>query len=214
MMYSTTSTSAAAAILALITTTARAAPALAVRSSTSTSTGFRLRVQSTSYGSGAVQYLTYQRLGLGFNFATVGSSSGVFYQNGGDPSTSTVLTDAPGVYPLGLSVSLPGEVDSVGEHGVFVTLNGVTGGLSVNSAGVLAGPVDAEYLVCERDVPVGGTGPQSFEVVKVRYAGEEVPAGCEAVQFVAECAVLEELPWGSAWDHDDVVPVSCSLAQS
>lgn len=212
MMYSSTSASAAAAVLALITTTAQAAPALPVSSSTSTSTGFRLRVQSTSYSSAAAKYLTYQRLGTGFNFATVGSSGdGVFYQNGSDPSTSTIVTDVPGVYPLGLSVSLPGEVDSVGEHGVFVTLNGVTGGLSVNSAGVLGGPVDAEYLVCKRDVP-GSTGPQSFEVVKVRYAGEEVPTGCEAVQFVAECAVLEELPEGSAWDHDDVVPVSCSPA--
>ena len=80
--------------------------------------------------------------------------------------------------------------------------------------GVLGVPADAEYLVCKPDFPVRDSGLQTVEVVKVRYAWEEVPAGCEAVKFAAESAVLEELPEGCLWNHDDAVPFSCSLAWS
>lgn len=66
-------------------------------------------------------------------------------------------------------------------------------------------------MVCERVVRLGGAGPVKLQVVRIRYAGEDVPEGCVVVEFVPECAVLEELPEGSSWDHDHAVTLGCNV---
>lgn len=66
-------------------------------------------------------------------------------------------------------------------------------------------------MVCDRDLVLGGT-KTSVRTARYVYAGETVPEDCAAVEFVAECAVLPDLPAGSSWDHDSVVEVPCSAA--
>ncbi|KXJ96379.1 hypothetical protein Micbo1qcDRAFT_154928 [Microdochium bolleyi] len=214
MLYNSAITSAA---LALLLGTAQAAPAPA---GTCTSQGVKLRIQ----GLKTTQYLGLQRIALGVNIAIASSSPSanapVFYQNGAAGSkTSTVVTDIPGVYPLAISVQGPKEFDAQfpKEHNVSVNLKGATQGLVIRAAdkGGLSGPAGtkgAAYMVCEREMFVGGPAPSTLQVLRVRYAGEQLPAGCVEVKLVPECAVLPALPAGSSWDHKKVVAVPCSKA--
>ncbi|KAH7039923.1 uncharacterized protein B0I36DRAFT_343748 [Microdochium trichocladiopsis] len=225
--------SAAAAILAVLGGVAQAAPAartssslLRSTSSTTTSRGVRLRVQDGSSTTTPL-YLGFQRIAQGVNIAiarpsstsgdTSAAAAPVFYQDGADPASSTVKTDIPGVYPLGIAVQGPDEFDSQfpAEHNVGVNVNGATEGLSI-TASALSGPsgsaaaAGGSYLVCERRVFVGGPVPSTLQVVRFRYEGEAVPAGCVEVKLVPECAVLAALPEGSSWDHDEAVELQCA----
>lgn len=181
-----------------------AAPA---KRASSTSKGVNFLVaQSMTPGS----YLSYQPVSQGINMAIVGSTPVTFYQNA-TGIDAQVMTDIPGVYPMGLHIQHPDEYDASypGEHAVSVNVNDVTGGIIVGEQ--LGGPptVQGSYMVCSREYSFTGT-PTTYRVVRYQFPGEAVPDGCTPIDFMSECATLNELPPDSDWDHDSAQTVPCA----
>ncbi|KAI0484712.1 hypothetical protein GGR56DRAFT_680382 [Xylariaceae sp. FL0804] len=175
------------------------------------------------------------------NGTTAGNSSSSSYY----PSAADVVTDIPGVYPLRLSVAGSGFGSGSGSDNSSssssVTGSGSAVSLLVAGAGtplwVATDDVDrvpvlhdndnnGTWAACVRATPLGGV---VANLTTVRYfygdgdgdGGQEeaVAAGCAPLDFVVECAALDDLPannsssssssGSSAWNHDSALRVPC-----
>ncbi|KAH7041428.1 uncharacterized protein B0I36DRAFT_358599 [Microdochium trichocladiopsis] len=177
-----------------------------------------VKLYAKGYSSADRYYLNYQRISQGVNIAVVTAGKDkapVFWED--NIYKTGIFTDIPGVYPLGITVQPVTEFDSQypAEHDVSINV-GQSSWLALDP-GYLSGPYapprpdpEAQYLVCDRDVALGGAGKVPLKVVRLKYTGESVPAGCAVVEFTPECAVLEDLPAGSSWNHDHAVTLTCS----
>jgi hypothetical protein len=199
-MYST-----ALSIIVALAGLASAAPTPEVAARTSKGVKF-LVAQSRRPGS----YLSGVRVSSGLHMAVADDTPLVFWQNttGID---ANIFTDIPGVYPLGLFIQHPDEEDPSypGEHVVSLTATDPTGGIQIGDQ--LSGPptVDGTYMVCDREYAFTGI-MTNYRVIRWLFHWETVPEGCTPVDFLSECAVLDDLPADSAWDHDDAQTVSCA----
>lgn len=195
----------ALSIIAALAGLAAAAPTPEAAASTSKGVKF-LIAQSQRPGS----YLSGVRVSSGLHMAVADATPLVFWQNA-TGIDSNVLTDIPGVYPLGLFIQHPDEEDPSypGEHVVSLTATEPTGGIQIGEK--LSGPptVDGRYMVCNREYAFTGN-MVSYRVIRWLFHWETVPEGCTPVDFLSQCATLEDLPAGSAWDHDDAQTVPCA----
>ncbi|KAI0556097.1 hypothetical protein F4679DRAFT_521016 [Xylaria curta] len=208
---------------ALLTTTliglAAAAPAPRAEGS---SKGFNLRVNVTDPTrdlTPSVQnlYLADQRTGAGTAISVLvpNAPSPSFYLNGTAYHT-TIVHDIPGVYPLSIVVSGPTQFDYFypTEHPIGTAINGGTE-LFLRAGEPILFPLlgddGGKYAACYRDFVLGGTKAQILTARYV-YGNETVPEDCAPVEFVVECATLEDLPAGSSWNHDSAFEVPCVKA--
>ncbi|KAI0485528.1 hypothetical protein F4859DRAFT_386762 [Xylaria cf. heliscus] len=208
---------------ALLTTTLAAAAATATAIPTSRTTGsskgFNLRAHLTSPTrdlSPSIQnlYLSDLRTGAGTAITTLTTSAPnpPFYLNGTAYHT-TITHDIPSVYPLSLIIAGPDTSDFLypGEHAITTAINGGTE-LFLRAGEPILFPVrgdeGGQYAVCYRDIILGG-GETRILTARYVYGNESVPDDCAPVEFVVECATLEDLPEGAAWNHDSVFEVPC-----
>ncbi|KAI0107077.1 hypothetical protein GGR51DRAFT_165750 [Nemania sp. FL0031] len=204
-------------------TTALPSPMRRTTTTTSSSTGFNLRISLLDPNKDltpSVQglYLSDLRTGAGTAISTLTTQPTVFYLNGTTPSTTTITHDIPNVYPLSILISGPDSFDYFypTEHPISTAINGGSLlSLSLQSSPPtptllpLAGDSGGAYAVCQRDVVLGGS-KSSILTARYSYGNETVPADCAPVEFVVECATLEDLPAGSSWNHDSAVEVACA----
>ncbi|KAI0445520.1 hypothetical protein F4803DRAFT_134160 [Xylaria telfairii] len=204
----------------LLTTTlislAAAAPA---PRATGSSKGFNLRVNVTDPARDLTpsvqnQYLSDVRTGAGTAISVLSATapSPAFYLNGTAYHT-TVTHDIPGVYPLSITIASPTTFDYFypAEHPIGTAVNG--GSELFLRAGEpilfpLLGDDGGSYAACYRDFVLGGAKTQILTARYV-YGNESVPDDCAPVEFVVECAALEDLPDGASWNHDSVFEVPC-----
>ncbi|KAI0193554.1 hypothetical protein EV127DRAFT_423575 [Xylaria flabelliformis] len=208
---------------ALLTTTlislVAAAPAPRAEGS---SKGFNLRVNLTDptrdlTPSAQNLYLSDQRTGAGTAISVLGplAPSPAFYLNGTAYHT-TIIHDIPSVYPLSIVVSGPTEYDHFypTEHPIGTAINGGTE-LFLRAGEPILFPLlgddGGRYAACYRDFVFGGSKTQILTARYV-YGNETVPDDCAPVEFVVECATLEDLPAGSSWNHDSAFDVPCVRA--
>ncbi|KAH8161855.1 hypothetical protein CIB48_g6396 [Xylaria polymorpha] len=204
----------------LLTTTliSLAAAAPAPRTG-SPSKGFNLRVNVTDptrdlSPSVQNQYLSDQRTGPGSAISVLSRTapSPAFYLNGTAYHT-TITHDIVGVYPLNIVVASPTNFDYFypTEHPIGTAVNGASE-LSLRAGEPILFPLFGDdggsYAACYRDFVLGGSKTQILTARYV-YGNESVPDDCAPVEFVVECAVLEDLPDGASWNHDSVFEVPC-----
>ncbi|KAI1753782.1 hypothetical protein F4782DRAFT_495626 [Xylaria castorea] len=203
----------------LTTTLASLAAAAPAPRATGSSKGFNLRVNLTDAArdlNPSVQnlYLSDQRTGAGAAISVLGPAapSPAFYLNGTAYHT-TITHDIPGVYPLSIVVAGPANYDYFypTEHPIGTSVNGGTE-LFLRAGEPILFPLlgddEGRYAVCYRDFVFGGTLTQILTARYV-YGNETVPDDCAPVEFVVECATLEDLPDGSSWNHDSAFDVPC-----
>ncbi|RYC65788.1 hypothetical protein CHU98_g466 [Xylaria longipes] len=203
----------------LTTTLTSLAAAFPAPRATSPSKGFNLRVNLTDVTrdlTPSVQnlYLADQRVGAGaaISVLTATAPSPAFYLNGTAYHT-TITHDIVGVYPLSIVVSSATTYDYFypAEHPIGTAING--GSELFLRAGEpvlfpLLGDEGGQYAACYRDFVLGGHKTQILTARYV-YGNETVPEDCAPVEFVVECAPLEDLPNGSSWNHDSAFEVPC-----
>ncbi|KAI0452622.1 hypothetical protein F5B21DRAFT_332336 [Xylaria acuta] len=185
------------------------------------SKGFNLRVNLTDAArdlTPSVQnlYLSDQRTGAGtaISVLTAAAPSPAFYLNGTAYHT-TITHDIPGVYPLSIVIAGPATYDYFypTEHPIGSTAVDGGGSELFLRAGEpilfpLLGDDGGRYAACYRDFVLGGAKTQILTARYV-YGNETVPDDCAPVEFVVECAMLEDLPDGSGWNHDSAFEVPC-----
>jgi hypothetical protein len=184
---------------------------------TGNSKGFNLRVNVTDATrdlTPSVQglYFSDQRVGAGTAISVLTSFPGVFYLNGTAYHT-TVTHDIIGVYPLSIVVAGPDTYDLFypGEHTVGTAVNGDTE-LFLRPGEPIVFPLQGDdegtFAACRRDFVFGGS-KTSILTARYVYGNETVPEDCAPVEFVIQCATLEDLPADSSWNHDSVLNVPC-----
>ncbi|KAI1126848.1 hypothetical protein F5Y10DRAFT_243858 [Nemania abortiva] len=190
-----------------------------MRRAIGTSTGFNLRVNVTDPSKDLVPsvqdfYFSDLRTGAGtaISILTSQAPSPVFYLNGTAGAT-TVTHDIPNVYPLSISIAGPDSFDYFypTEHPIGTAINGgslLSLGGQVPVLLPLAGDEGGSYAACQRDFVVGGS-KTSILTARYVYGNETIPADCAPIEFVVECATLENLPAGSSWNHDSALDVAC-----
>ncbi|KAI3321115.1 hypothetical protein HD806DRAFT_213287 [Xylariaceae sp. AK1471] len=181
------------------------------------SKGFNLRVNVTDVTrdlTPSVQglYFSDQRVGAGVSISVLDTSPTVFYLNGTAYHT-TVTHDIPGVYPLSIVVSGPANYDFFypSEHDVGTAINDGTELFLRPGEPIvfpLLGDDGGTFAACHRDFVFGGS-KTSILTARYVYGNETVPEDCAPVEFVVECAILEDLPAGSSWNHDSAFDVPC-----
>ncbi|KAI0131778.1 hypothetical protein BJ170DRAFT_220232 [Xylariales sp. AK1849] len=166
--------------------------------------------------------------GAGFNDAVLladGADSGrIFYQNGTVEeiryNDGSVLTDGgTPPFPFGIYVSSADESDSDGLNDVSVNVGSGTKGVELEHFPTvyptLRGPAPGTYIACNQTVPY-----YHANYITIRYAygilnpdtalyDYDIPEGCVAINLVAECATLNDLPEGSQSSHEYASTVNC-----
>ncbi|KAL2153849.1 hypothetical protein VTH82DRAFT_2525 [Thermothelomyces myriococcoides] len=170
--------------------------------------------------------LTTAHTGAGFNAAVFDDASAgyerIFYQNGTDDdgasskSSSTLLTDGgTPPFPYSLQVQPRGEPRRIVDISVGQGTHHY-----VDARGRLVNAEDAEgegagsgsWLACNAVVPYYN---QTFTTLQYAYdfyrPGEDVavPDGCAAIELVARCTELNDLPDDAYSTHEFAVEVSC-----
>ncbi|KAH6854689.1 hypothetical protein B0I37DRAFT_362799 [Chaetomium sp. MPI-CAGE-AT-0009] len=194
---------------------ASALPSQQPRATSSTSKGFNLVAHVTSGTGNLAQsveglFLSTAHTGAGQNAAVFYDTSGrLFYQNGTAASgQSSIVTD--GGTPLSIPFSL--AVQPAGEPRRILDINvggaGTPNFISDRGTLVNAGG-DGTYLACDAVVPYYN---RVFTTLQFVY-GKADPAaleGCVAIELVAKCAELNDLPdEGSLASHEFAVDVKC-----
>ncbi len=148
--------------------------------------------------------------GAGLNAAVFTASDGrLFYQNGtAAPDETKILTDGgTPPFPFSLQVQKPGEARRIAD--VSVGLGTAAG---VDRDGVLRVGVaeGGRFLACQAVVPYYNATYVTLQYEYGKVPGEgTAAAGCVAVDLVAQCAVLNDLPAGSLSSHEFAARVKC-----
>ena len=181
----------------------------------SSSTGFHLLARLANPSHDLVPSVQNWQLnavhtGAGLNAAVFTADGGrLFYQNGTATSTeTTILTDGgPPPFPFSLQVQKPGEARRIADVSV-----GLGTAARVDWEGVLRNGLGegGRYLACAAVVPYYNVTYVTLQYEYGKLQGEgAVAEGCVAVELVAQCAVLNELPEGSLSSHEFAARVRC-----
>ncbi|KAH9904984.1 hypothetical protein F4778DRAFT_789715 [Xylariomycetidae sp. FL2044] len=221
--------------LALLTLTTSATPVLLPRQTPTITNSKAIHLQIQPWNGNDEdhldvigQYLGAQRISQGVYAAVAAPhpsapetySPFYFHAAAAAGQNSTLLNDMGSASPFSLRIQARDEFDASypGEHSVSMVIDRDGGGtatalgLEVHFTDVyLQGAEAGRYAVCPRTV-----AGKSVNAVRQVYRGledpqdyGEVPEGCLAVKLVPVCAVLNELPEGSEWTHEDVLETMC-----
>ncbi|KAI1646837.1 uncharacterized protein F4817DRAFT_339576 [Daldinia loculata] len=161
-------------------------------------------------------YLSGIHVGAGQNIAVVSASnpgsSTPYYSNGTEAQGWVdVLNDLGTDFPWGFIVQDSESTDATypGEHDASINVGGGSNGITIEQSGdsvALSGLAPGYYAVCDRFI---GYVRTNIQVVRYVYEGETLPENCAAVNFVPQCATLDDLPATSEWTHDFVQEIDC-----
>jgi|SRR3569833_2841255 len=204
----------------------------AIYPATSTSTGFTLIANVTDRShdlSPSVNNIavTPLHVGAGLNLAVLdpshsGSDAGyaapIFYLNGTNPSDILADAGTEPVFPEGLTAATSTDPLSAD---VYLNLGG--GSPMTLSAGpapyVVNQPSDGSthgtFAACDTFVAYYQSNHVTLRWIEAVPTADgaiyvtTMPAGCAPVRLLPQCAVLADLPAGSAASHDHVQTVGC-----